>query len=159
MTPNIATCGTCTLCCKVMAVPELSKPRDQWCGKCDKRGGGCTVYETRPQSCREFECLWLQSQSKEGMRRWPMELRPDRSHVVLATTHGDEPGVVAHVDPGYPDAWRAGAMGSALAGFHRSGKLVVIIACGDKRKAFFPDGKRVAFIDRENVDVTTIVRP
>jgi hypothetical protein len=27
-------CGTCTLCCKVVAVPELEKAAGEWCKHC-----------------------------------------------------------------------------------------------------------------------------
>ena len=37
------TCGTCTLCCKVMAIAALKKPMNKWCEFCDK-GAGCKIY-------------------------------------------------------------------------------------------------------------------
>ena len=52
------TCGSCTLCCKVVGVAELKKPADVWCGHCNK-AKGCKIYDTRPQECRTFYCLFL----------------------------------------------------------------------------------------------------
>ena len=44
-----------------MSIPELKKPADVWCEHAgDHPGGGCGIYEERPQSCRDFKCSWLQ---------------------------------------------------------------------------------------------------
>ena len=51
-------CGSCTLCCKVLAITELQKPRGTWCPDCSP-GKGCNIYETRPAECRSFMCGWL----------------------------------------------------------------------------------------------------
>lgn len=57
------TCGTCTLCCKVFEVPPIdNKPRGVWCKHC-KPGRGCGIWETRPDFCRDFHCLWIKEQS------------------------------------------------------------------------------------------------
>lgn len=40
-------CAGCTLCCKLLAVEALAKPRAKWCPHCDSKQG-CTIYETRP---------------------------------------------------------------------------------------------------------------
>ena len=56
------TCGSCSLCCKVMEIKELKKPMNKWCSHCAK-GGGCSIYPTRPAECRTFDCLWLKDES------------------------------------------------------------------------------------------------
>jgi hypothetical protein len=64
-------CGECNACCTVTAVYELNKPTGVSCCHLAER---CTIYETRPLSCRAFACNWL-------LRRDPAqadELRPDR---------------------------------------------------------------------------------
>jgi len=49
--------GSCTACCVTRDVPELEKPPGM---RCDHQTpNGCAIYETRPDSCREFACLWL----------------------------------------------------------------------------------------------------
>ena len=58
-------CGECTVCCTVTHVPELQKPVKVTCSNCDK---GCSIYESRPKSCRDFACAWLQGDLKEDMR-------------------------------------------------------------------------------------------
>lgn len=128
-------CGTCTLCCKVMGVAEIAKPRNTRCLHCDS-GVGCRIYEDRPPSCRAFDCVWLQSQSKPGMRLAP-DLRPDRSHVVLTATD-DGRALVAHVDTDRPQAWKSGRMADFLRSVSRSfpGVLIVI----GNRRIFMRDG-------------------
>lgn len=106
-------CGTCTQCCKTMVVPELNKPANQWCSDC-RIGEGCTRYETRPRSCVDFECVWLQTQKRRhGEQAMPPELRPDRSKVVIDVRR-DGRGLVFHVDPDRPDAAEKGAAGRLL---------------------------------------------
>ena len=120
-------CGDCTMCCKLVGVQELDKPRDTWCEHCEI-GKGCSIYEDRPQSCDDFECLWLQSQSKSD----PMgeHLRPDRCKVVLgATTKGN---VQAFVDPGRADAYKTGAMGRLLGAM--AAVAPVFVTIGDQRR-------------------------
>lgn len=99
-------CGNCRLCCKlpgVYSLPtdevQIEKPRGQWCTHCAK-GIGCTVYENRPQPCRNFNCLWLVHPEMAE------ELRPDRIHVVMyGLTEEDkqETGAIAVImeDPDY----------------------------------------------------------
>ena len=66
-------CGECRLCCKIMGVPELDKPMNVWCKHvCNT---GCSIYEKRPQSCRDFVCVWL-----GGLT--PEKERPDKVKVV-----------------------------------------------------------------------------
>ena len=66
-------CGTCTACCRVFAIPALNKPAGQWCQHCDI-GVGCKIYNSRPQTCVEYECLWLQSQKRDDPRE---HMRPN----------------------------------------------------------------------------------
>lgn len=131
--PNL--CGSCTMCCKIMGVQELSKPEDTWCSACAK-GKGCTIYESRPHSCREFECLWLWTQKQnltdEGFEPLDESMRPDRSKVVLDFTT-DMTTMLAHVDPGYPNAYREGEMGNFLK--FASEKRPVLLRIGNLRRA------------------------
>jgi hypothetical protein len=79
-------CGECTLCCRLMGVEELEKPNDKWCVHCK---GGCQVYNVRPQTCRDFTCLWL-----AGALR--IEDRPDKTGVVCVP-QDEGKTVVMHV--------------------------------------------------------------
>lgn len=60
-------CGPCSLCCTVLRVDELDKPAGDDCPhQCGDRG--CGIYETRPQICRAYECLWRQGGLEEDER-------------------------------------------------------------------------------------------
>lgn len=67
------TCGPCTVCCTQTRVPELNKSERVRCSNCES---GCTIYDIRPMSCRQFECAWLKGQM-------PDEMRPDLSGVMV----------------------------------------------------------------------------
>ncbi len=92
------TCGTCTLCCKVIAVADFDKEPGVWCGHC-VRGKGCGIYETRPADCRTFFCEWMLEKSLGP------EWKPDRAKFALVVGEGAH--LTAFVDPGFPSAWRA----------------------------------------------------
>jgi len=89
-----------------MKVHELDKAANAWCRHC-RIGEGCDIYETRPESCRIYDCLWLQTQRLD--RPMAAELRPDRSRIVVGTTNGGE-DIVLYLDPDRPDAWQRAAM-------------------------------------------------
>lgn len=90
-------CGSCTLCCKLMGVVALAKPVNVWCPHC-RKGSGCTIYDDRPEECRAYACEWLTNPAL------PEGLKPDRCRVVLSML--DEGGPFLHViaDPGFPGA-------------------------------------------------------
>ncbi|MEA2974988.1 MAG: hypothetical protein QOF19_508 [Alphaproteobacteria bacterium] len=92
-------CGTCTLCCKVVHIEVLASPAGQWCPHC-RPGKGCGIYTTRPAVCRGAYCEWMIS------RGLGPEWKPEKAKFVLFKSN-DGRRLTAHVDPGYPSAWRA----------------------------------------------------
>jgi uncharacterized protein len=123
------TCGECTLCCKLMGVPELKKAPASWCGDCDQ-GKGCTVYDTRPPSCRNFQCFWLMDEN------FPDEFRPDRIGA-LASFNDTPDSAVLHVDPARPKALRSKETRALIDALHK------IYA-----KVFIVQGKESALLQR-----------
>lgn len=91
-------CGTCTLCCKVIAVADFDKPPGVWCAHC-VRGKGCGIYETRPTDCRTFFCEWMLEKSIGA------DWKPERAKFALVMGEGGH--LTAFVDPGVPSAWRS----------------------------------------------------
>lgn len=73
--PAPRSCGTCTLCCKALHVEGIDKEPGEWCPHC-LPGEGCGIYEKRPQSCRDFNCLWLRGHLGDADR-------PDRIGAVF----------------------------------------------------------------------------
>lgn len=70
------TCGECSACCVRLRIDELNKDQEVRC-RYLASGGGCSIYEKRPSSCRAFLCGWLLGWGDE-------EDRPDKSGVLLA---------------------------------------------------------------------------
>jgi len=67
-------CGECNRCCALFAVTELNKRETTLCPFWDKK---CTIYSSRPKSCKEFSCAWLQSGSAN------INLRPDKCGILF----------------------------------------------------------------------------
>lgn len=89
-------CGTCTLCCRLPEIDEFSKPANEWCTNC-VADQGCTIYEKRPQLCRDFLCFW-----KTGERLGP-EWHPSIANMMI---YGQGQQITVLVDPAYPAAWK-----------------------------------------------------
>lgn len=98
--PTVAgrSCAGCTLCCKLLSIAALGKPRAQWCRHCDP-SKGCKIYDVRPDECRTFYCGYL-TQEKIA-EHW----QPASSKMVLTYEHDSE-RIVIHVDPTRAFAWR-----------------------------------------------------
>jgi len=56
-------------------MPELQKPPGVLCKNC-KPGAGCTIYDKRPQLCREWYCGWR-------LLPFGEEWRPDRCQILV----------------------------------------------------------------------------
>ena len=69
-------CGECTTCCELLPIPELQKPESTLCGFC-KINVGCSIYKSRPNSCKEFNCVYIQNEEID------LELRPDNCKVMF----------------------------------------------------------------------------
>lgn len=89
-------CGSCNLCCKIFFVEELNKPANTWCAHV-AFGKGCKIHETRPATCRDYQCAWTRDPLLE--EKW----RPDNAHFVMVR-RDNELTIIA--DPSFPDAWR-----------------------------------------------------
>ena len=115
-------CGTCTYCCHVMKVKELNKPANTACTHCIE-GNGCAIYNDRPVSCRQYECLWLRSQQFD--KPLSAGLRPDRCKVVIGTLNqGND--IVLYTEPAHQNAWQQPAFSEALGLFVTRGVPVYI---------------------------------
>lgn len=121
-------CGECTACCTGMAVTEINKPVETPCEHL--KAGGCGIYETRPQSCQDFHCLW-----RIGFGR-VME-RPDRVGYFLDVTRGEvkpQAMIAREARPGAFDSASVRAHVGKLADKH-----AVILVRGDERKLIGPE--------------------
>lgn len=107
----VRNCGSCTLCCTVLAVEEIGKPPNTACLHCVE-GRGCQIYESRPNRCRLFNCHFLENPKLRE------EWRPSKSRIVLAVSP-DGLRIGAHVDPRRPGAWRREPFYSTLKAWAR----------------------------------------
>lgn len=88
-------CDGCTACCTVMQVDEIQKPAYTPCPSLARvatrqtktRGlmviQGCGIYETRPEPCKGYGCLWMAGGLLNNMQR------PDKVGVIIDLT-GEE---------------------------------------------------------------------
>ena len=120
---------------QALEIPALEKPEGQWCSHC-AIASGCKVYETRPSPCRDFACVWLESQKEK--HPLPAELRPDRCKMVLTFTP-DRNDVLGYCDPASPDAWKGVPL-----------RLLQVIA-GQGHRVMFGNGSEHFAIDKGRV--------
>lgn len=100
-------CGGCTACCKTMAVDGF-KPEFTVCQHA-KKGRGCGVYESRPERCRGFLCLW-------AMGVTPEDCRPDKVGIVLVPTKDQQRVQAMEVWPGSSKGDKARVICGAIQG-------------------------------------------
>ncbi|MBV9432933.1 MAG: hypothetical protein JO137_14025 [Hyphomicrobiales bacterium] len=127
-------CGSCTLCCKVLGVAGLDKPAGVWCRHC-RPSQGCAIYETRPQECRTFACLWLANPN------FPDELKPEHSKLVFVL-EAEGNRIIAYCDPGRPLAWKEAAnyrMLKSMAVRSAETGRQVVVALREHYTAILPD--------------------
>ncbi|UCD76126.1 MAG: hypothetical protein JSV91_04225 [Phycisphaerales bacterium] len=75
-----------------MSVSDIDNPAGSRC--VHERDFGCAIYDSRPDGCRGFTCLWL----ADDKGRFGPEHRPDRLGLVLtddADDFGPEPAIAA----------------------------------------------------------------
>jgi hypothetical protein len=95
-------CGSCSLCCKLLDVPEVEKPENDWCAHC-RPGHGCRIYARRPYVCATYSCLWL------IRKDWGEAWFPPKARIVADLHVKQDTGQLFcrfHLDPAYPNRWR-----------------------------------------------------
>lgn len=122
--PTRKSCGSCTLCCRLLPVPEIKKSGGVCCSH--QTATGCAIYANRPMSCRLWSCRWLIGDS--------LGERPDVTHYVVDSAldhvlfNGESvTAVQVWVDPAYPDAHKAPALRDYLDKCGRMNAWVAII--------------------------------
>jgi hypothetical protein len=125
VTANQRQCGDCSLCCKVLGIPELDKPKDHWCPNF-AAGAGCVIYNDRPPSCRNFACRWLTDPT----------MGPEWKPSVCKMVVDSRPSLfVVHVDPAVLRPWSAEPYISVLKRLSAQGltKGVIVMAIERRR--------------------------
>jgi hypothetical protein len=146
-------CGTCTLCCKVLKVPETDSAKGEWCQHCAV-GKGCSIYDERPQRCRDFQCGWLVWDAV------PDHWHPAKSRIVIVSELGFR--INFTVDPGAPGRWREAPWYNeikALAVLAFQENRQVLVTVGNRVTALLPDREVELGVVDENEVVVTGRRP
>jgi hypothetical protein len=99
-------CNDCTMCCQgflPVQVYEYQASEGNPChfvepGGC---GGGCKIYDNRPEICQQYVCAWLQFPVT-----FPEWMQPSKSDVILtfrkvSNTNGGDPWVYLQMKEGY----------------------------------------------------------
>jgi Fe-S-cluster containining protein len=139
-TPDLVpgrTCEGCTLCCKLLAVDVLEKPRAKWCAHCDPKRD-CTIYESRPEACRAFYCGYLRI--KELDEGW----KPAKAKF-LVNYEARSNRIAIHADPDRPDAWRVEPFHSTIRAWARNAAREggsVIVWRGDFATLVLPEADK-----------------
>jgi hypothetical protein len=149
-------CGTCSLCCKVLSVPEVFSPAGKWC-KHFSAGAGCDIHQLRPRSCREFSCVWLAEDWLDDS--W----KPSVSKFVLAWEYEGRCMSILN-DTAMPNAWKADpyyAVFKKLSAQHLSENRIIMVVEPTRRILVLPD-QEIVVGGREQVfewDITNIMLP
>jgi hypothetical protein len=138
-------CDGCTMCCRLLAIDVLEKPRGTWCTHCDKPRG-CTIYERRPEPCRIFHCGYLRIAHLDD--RW----NPSQARFLINFEERAK-RIAIHCDPGRPDAWRREPYHSTIRGWAantlRDGGYVISWA-GSRAVIVLPDREKDLGTVRDN---------
>jgi Fe-S-cluster containining protein len=114
------------MCCKVPRIEEISKPAYQWCQHAKPGNGGCAIYETRPDVCRDFRCGW---QALDMGPHW----KPTKCKMVLVRKRDRQSGerlLTVLLDASYPNAWRRAPYYQELKA--QCGQIVIEIIVSDR---------------------------
>jgi len=155
-------CGSCTLCCRVLAIDELDKPEGVACRHCES-GRGCGIYPDRPESCRGFYCGYL------ALPFVGQHWFPDHCGMVVFPLSADR-RLAVHVDPANPDAWKAEPFHSDLRQWAVAAekmdfqvnvsigrRVIAILPHADVDLGDFGDGDSLVY-DRHVVDGRPVLR-
>ena len=112
------------MCCKTMGVVELEKPSGTWCVNC-AIGKGCKIYDARPESCRNFTCLWLAGYV-------PLQFKPDAVRAVI-TTWPEVDGIVVNLEQDKYDQVGHGPFWDWIEAIARHGVPIAVV-CGDRKE-------------------------
>jgi len=127
-------CEGCTLCCKLLAVDVLEKPRAKWCAHCDPKRG-CAIYAERPGPCQSFFCGYRRIADLDD--RWKPSIAK-----FLINYEERANRIAIHADPDRPDAWRVEPFHTTIKGWARTAARQggqVIVWRGDYATLVLPD--------------------
>ena len=137
-------CGECMVCCKYLYIntPGLKKPADVLCSNCIINRG-CSIYETRPNTCRTWHCLWRRTETM------PEEMRPDKSNALFSLKISFEPrhifenAYIVCMTLTDPSVFDTPAVSAAIDRFIQDGELPVWLSYAGSKSLIWP-GKEMS---------------
>ena len=142
-------CGSCTLCCSVLGIEEIAKPRGQWCRHCQVESlvsdvaVGCAIYQQRPLECRGFRMSVVERQTGRQL------VSPITARIVVYTEPSKPRNrLIFDVDPDFPDRWReapyhATIRAAALRGVGENFAIIVMVG-----------GRQWRILPNQDVEIT-----
>lgn len=78
-------CGECSACCVVFAVPQIRKPTNTPCRHLCANGCGIYNHPDKPKICSEYKCMWLANRMPAAIRKLfqSEDTRPDKLGVMF----------------------------------------------------------------------------
>jgi hypothetical protein len=105
-----------------MKIVEMNSKEYSYCEKCDP-GVGCSIWEKRPDVCRNTNCVWVVEE------QIPNTFRPDKVGVMF-----ERPSkcnvYIGHVDPDRVDVWHSPHLAVFVDKINQAGFSVVL--CTEK---------------------------
>ncbi len=153
-------CDGCTLCCKLIPVEEIDKPRTTWCSHTAQDKHSCSIYASRPISCVMWSCRWLTDDTI------PYDLKPDKvgfvidpvlEDVQLTNPDTNESIIVkavqVWVDAGHEDFWRLPKYRTMVLHWMAQGHLCIIrTKTPTDGRCLMPDGQGGITLQRHTID-------
>jgi len=129
--PEQRDCGDCHACCIYLPIPAgevcpSAKPAGVVCHHLADHG--CQIYQSRPATCRQFQCPWVTEKS------WPVDWRPDRSGLLCLREeigNGISAALVYELEP---DAIQRPTTEPILAKLKESTVLVALVNVHQQRQ-------------------------
>jgi len=132
-------CGSCSLCCRLMPLPDLGKPANVQCKYArHKQTGCCTVHRkpAQPTACQEWTCRWLidmeMQTSRPDRARYVVDVLPD---FIVAIQNGEAqriPVVQIWCDPDHPHAHRDPKLRAWLEKNAQRMRMAAIVRYGER---------------------------
>lgn len=144
------TCGDCIACCQILNIdePALKKPAGQICP--NHNGVGCSIYQNRPQTCRDWFCLWRRD---DGL---PETANPAKCGVAFSVERTQNPPnmfehlfIVGRALNGPEDFEHPDTL-TSVKHFINEGTLPVWLAFGGSKRLIYPHPELAALIQQPN---------
>jgi len=127
------TCGTCSLCCKLLDIHELEKPAGVWCQHA-RPGKGCAIHGHHPGVCQAFRCWWLDE--PQAADNW----KPEKCGFLIR--EAEKHLMIIDVEASRADSWKREPYYGQIKRWSKSaqtGEGLVTVRCNGRVTVVFPE--------------------